>query len=94
LALPLLMLERGLDANGRVNHWRWVPAHHPIYAAIASGEPQLVSEVISAGGDVRGDVVVPACAGRGDGAVCRPPLDLAKALGCPEIIALISRALC
>jgi ankyrin repeat protein len=99
LALAALMVDRGLDANAGRDGLGFGPEKRPIYAAIASGEPQLVSAVIAGGGDVRGWVE-----GDGkrsydswmvqfDGELYATPLDFATALGCPEIIAIISNAL-
>jgi hypothetical protein len=96
------MIERGLDANAVCDGdilARFGPGNRPLYAAIASGEPQLVSAVIAGGADVRGWV-------RGDdlrscdswkvefdGEAYTTPLDFATALSCPEIIAMVSDAL-
>jgi ankyrin repeat protein len=54
LALAALMIERGLDANTCTSEFWHGPAKRPIYAAIASWVPQLVSAVIAAGANVRG----------------------------------------
>jgi ankyrin repeat protein len=101
LVLAALMVERGLDANAYRSKFRpWPrPEKRPIYAAIASGEPQLVSAVIAAGANVHG------WANRDDersrrkrklafdGETYMTPLDFAFARGCPEIIAMVSNAL-
>jgi hypothetical protein len=54
LVLAALMIERGLDANACGEKFWSGPERRPIYAAIASGEPQLVAAVIAAGANVRG----------------------------------------
>jgi ankyrin repeat protein len=99
LALAALMVECGLDANARTGEDWLGPEKRPIYAAIASGEPQLVSAVIAAGADVRGWVDGDDEDSRGkwklefDGEVYMTPLDFAIARGSPEIIAMVSNAL-
>jgi hypothetical protein len=42
------MIELGLDANAGVDDLRFAPEDRPIYAAIASGVPQLVRGVMAA----------------------------------------------
>jgi hypothetical protein len=54
LALAALMFQHGFDPSANAKHYTFGPPLRPIYAAIASGEPQLVSSVIAAGADVRG----------------------------------------
>jgi ankyrin repeat protein len=99
LMLAALMFKRGLDANARSNARLRGPAKRPIYAAIASGEAQLVSAVIAAGADVRGWVDGDDERSRRkwelefDGGIYMTPLDFAIARGSPEIIAMISNAL-
>jgi ankyrin repeat protein len=99
LVLAALMVEHGLDANVCNGESCPGPGKRPIYAAIASGEPQLVSAVIAAGANVRGWVD-----GDDEGSLCEwklefdgetsmTPLDFAKTRGCPEIIAMVSNAL-
>jgi hypothetical protein len=93
------MVERGLDANTCSGEFLLGPAKRPIYAAIASGEPQLVSAVISAGADVRGwvdgddDDSLYEWKLDFDGESYMTPLDFAIARGSPEIIAMVSNAL-
>jgi ankyrin repeat protein len=100
LALATLMVERGLDANASSGPVWLGPENRPIYAAIASGEPHLVGAVIAAGADVRGWVggddlrSFQSWKLEFDGAIYMTPLDFATALGCPEIIAMVSSALC
>jgi ankyrin repeat protein len=97
-ALALLMIERGLDANAGANDRRFGLKDFPIYAAIASGDPQVVSALIAAGADVSTQAGVgrqPFQRLMNDGEVheLTTPLELATACGCPEIVALISDAL-
>jgi ankyrin repeat protein len=99
LALAALIVERGLDANAVGSNFWFRPETRPIYAAIASGEPQLVSAVIAAGANVRGWVdgddehSFLEWALTFDGEIYMTPLDFANARGSPEIIAMISNAL-
>jgi ankyrin repeat protein len=99
LALADLMIERGLDPDGHANVCFFVPGTRPIYAAIASGEPRLVSALIAAGANVRGWVdgdercYLTEWRLSFDGEVYTTPFDFASAQGCPEIIAMISDAL-
>jgi hypothetical protein len=99
LVLAALMVEHGLDTNPWSNQSRFGPQNRPIYAAIASGEPQLVSAVIAAGANVRGWVDGGDWLSRRewelhfDGESYMTPLDFANARGSPEIIAMVSNAL-
>jgi ankyrin repeat protein len=99
LVLATLMVERGIDANACGNDVRLGPGKRPIYAAIASGEPQLVSAVIAAGANVRGWVDGDDEGSHRqwklefDGEIFVTPLDFAIARGYPGVIALVSDAL-
>jgi ankyrin repeat protein len=98
-ALADLMIERGLDPDGSIRDCFFAPGTRPIYAAIASGEPRLVSALIAAGANVRGWVdgdekrLLDEWKLDFDGEVYTTPLDFATARGCSEIIAIISDAL-
>jgi ankyrin repeat protein len=99
LVLAALMVEHGIDPNACSGGFWLRPAIRPIYAAIASGEPQLVSAVIAAGANVRGWVDGDDKGSHGewelrfDGESYTTPLDFAIARGSPEMIAMISNAL-
>jgi ankyrin repeat protein len=99
LALADLMIERGLRADGCVMDCFFAPGTRPIYAAIASGEPRLVSALIAAGANVRGWVdgdeerSLDEWKLDFDGEIYKTPLEFASARGCPEIVAMISDAL-
>jgi hypothetical protein len=99
LLLADLMIERGLYADGLIRNGWFASGPRLIYAAIASGEPRLVSALIAAGANVRGWVdgdekrSVDEWKLDFDGEVYTTPLDFATARGYPEIIAIISDAL-